>query len=279
MIERVLTFGPRAELIGILSLPEDGSIDHDRPAVLMWNVGVNHRVGPFRIYVDLARKLASEGFVAFRFDASGLGDSEVRREAVLDAERENLDLRDAMDAISRRTSVSSFVLVGFCSSVDAAHRVAMSDPRVAGVVHIESYEFRTLGYRLHSVKYLLSRVRWERYLRRRAAAVLQYFAPVPEPRDAAEPVYKRSLPTWPAFTRDLEELTQRGTSLLFVYASDSGYNHTSQFFEMFGSPRIDRRRLDVKFFARADHTFFDVEIRRAVIRDVAGWLKARFAVC
>lgn len=265
MIEKVVTFGP-AEQVGILTLPRDGNYS-DRPAVLMWNVGLNHRVGPFRIYVELSRRLASVGVAAFRFDASGLGDSGVRREAVSDMGREDLDVSDAMDAVTRRTGIQSFVLVGFCSSVDAAHRVSVQDPRVVSVVHLEGYAFDTPGSLRRRTRRWLSRRRWER---RAWLAFPRLFPRLGGPINLnAESVYKRDYPAWSKFAHDLVLLTRRGASLLFVYAGgDTSFNHEGQFWEMFGSPQLDRTKISIVYYSRADHTFFDVQIRDAVVTRV-----------
>jgi hypothetical protein len=265
MTERVVSFGA-AENIGILTLPESDA-DPGRPAVLMWNVGLHHRVGPFRIYVDLSRKLATAGFVAFRFDGSGLGDSGVRREAVSDKGREELDITEAMDAVTRRTGIGSFVLIGFCSSVDAAHRVSVKDPRVISVIHLEPYGYRTFGFRLRRLTRWLSLRRWER----RAWSVFPRFFPrLGGPIDQRdEVVYKRDYPAWHEFKSEIAELTQRGVRLLFVYAGgDAVFNHERQFWEMFDSRGLDRSKVTVVYFAEADHTFYDVRIRDVVMARV-----------
>ena len=154
MSERVFTFGRGSSLVGILTEPSRPR--RNSPALLMWNVGVNHRVGPLRFNVDLARALAEVGFTSLRFDISGLGDSAVRQDARAEHERAAADVREAMSALQSRNIASSFGLVGFCSSVDAAHAVA-SDPSVRGAVFIEGYTFRTRGFRSPIVAPLLRR--------------------------------------------------------------------------------------------------------------------------
>lgn len=275
MSERALTFGPRGELVGVLGMPDAPHPSTTRPAVLTWNVGVNHRVGPYRFFVDLARRLAEAGFSSLRFDASGLGDSDVRREAVADSERARLDLEDAIQLAMRRTGATSVVVIGYCSSVDAAHALSVRDARVAGAIHVEGYCYRNTGFKLHAMRELFSRERWERYVARRYPALL---GPVSMPPPSGEPesVYKRDLPTWAAFTHDLEQLTAQKKPLLFVYGGDTDYNHDGQFWEMFGSPRIDRRYIDIEFARDADHTFYDPTLRRGVIAHIVSWLSARF---
>ena len=46
-----------------------------KPAVVLFNVGLVHRPGPFRQQVQLSRRLALLGHPVFRFDMPGIGDS------------------------------------------------------------------------------------------------------------------------------------------------------------------------------------------------------------
>jgi pimeloyl-ACP methyl ester carboxylesterase len=281
--ERVVQFGPHRALVGILSTPSEfrpgapGSA-RARPAMLLWNVGINHRVGPFRINVDLARRLNEQGFVSLRFDASGLGDSETRRDAVpvSDTEREQLDVRDAMDLVSKATQIDRFVLVGFCSGVDAAHRVAVADPRVVGVIHLESYAYRTPGFQLRKPLRVLSKRRWERYLTHKITTWLPTVVGQPLRADA-EQVFLREYPRWDAFTAELESLVDRGVRMLFAYVGgDTDYNHEPQFWEMFPSERLKPDTVDVVYYPKADHVFFGVEARNAVLERIVEWMKSRF---
>src|SRR5688572_9848173 len=118
MREHAVSFGAAGNLSGILCEP-DQPID-GAPAVLMWNVGIHHRVGAFRIWVDLARRLSAAGFTSLRFDLSGMGDSEPRRGATEDVERQE-DLDEAMAFVTKRTGLKTFAPIGFCSGIDQLH--------------------------------------------------------------------------------------------------------------------------------------------------------------
>ena len=76
MSERVVTFGGQGELVGVLSQPD--VVRPSAPWVLLWNTGLHPRVGPCRLNVQLARRLAALGIPSLRFDLSGLGDSAAR---------------------------------------------------------------------------------------------------------------------------------------------------------------------------------------------------------
>lgn len=274
MIEKAVSFGPGGCLMGILTEPDPGAARADAPAVLLWNVGINHRVGPFRFFVDLARRLAAAGFTTLRFDASGLGDSEVRREAVSDRERAALDLKDAMGLLEARKQAKRFVLVGFCSSVDAAHATALADPRVAAVAYIEGYTCRTAGYYLRYPRRLLSGARWRRFFKRHLGRLFPGTAL--RATGEREEIFLRDYPTRAQFSRDLHALVGRGVRLLFLYvAGDSEYAYRDQLFEMYGQDL--RGRIELEYYPQADHTFFRLADREKALTRVVGWVAAAFS--
>ena len=217
----------------------------------MANVGLNHRVGPNRSWVECARALAAAGFASLRFDLSGLGDSEPRSDARTEAERAVVDLQEALDFMVAGGLAKHFVLVGNCSGIDSLHTVSLRDPRVVGAVHIDGYAYRNFGFRWRWVplRWLQSN-RWRRRLRfggeYRSSQVVR--------PDRA--IWKRDIPSREQFGRDLETLLTRGVRLLLVYTGGLGgsYNHGSQFYECFGH----RGDVDVEYRPRADHLLASV---------------------
>jgi pimeloyl-ACP methyl ester carboxylesterase len=274
--ERTLQFGEGGHLAGIIAEPADSFGSTDAPAVLMWNVGLNHHVGPYRIYVDLARQAAAAGFRAIRFDLSGLGDSDqAESSSASDAERSVADVRTAMDAIERQLGVHRFVLVGFCSSVDSAHAAGLADERVVGLVNIEGYSFRTLGYRLRYPLRLLDRNRWERWLFNRRVARQSSSVTKEESPEAA--VFQRDYPTPARLGREYRSLVARGVRMLFLYVrGDSLYEYKDQLFEFLGDTRL-ASHMDVEYFPEADHIFSRVTDREAAVHRVVDYLRERFS--
>ena len=141
--EQPLVFGTSHRLVGVLVRPRADRARVDRPAVIMTNAGTVHRIGPHRIYVELARELAELGFSTLRLDLSGIGDSSVGRSP------ENLcypatglaDCQDAMSELAVRLGVRRFVIAGLCSGGDIAFQLGLKDPRVAGVVMMNPRTF------------------------------------------------------------------------------------------------------------------------------------------
>jgi hypothetical protein len=277
-VERVLTFGKGNGLVGILCEPPAERRIPGAPAILTWNVGINHRIGPFRIYVDLARKLADAGFTTLRFDIAGLGDSDFDRDdSRSDAERAIADVQSAMRTLTEQRKFERFVPVGFCSSVDAAHRVGATDERVAGVIYLEGYGFRTRGYYLHYPLRLLDKNRWERRLR---IWMPKLFGETSQTagRLAAEreEIYIRDYPEPTAFAADVNRMVDRGVKLLFVYAGgDTTYIYRNQLFELLGR-RYAPEQIELDFNANADHTFFLIADRERGMNRVVDWMTRSF---
>lgn len=139
--EEAVTFGGDTQLVGIVSDPPGGvgsPADGERPAFLFLNAGLTHRVGPNGLYVRLARQLAAAGFVAMRFDFSGLGDSPARRDNLPPGESILTETTEAMDLLARTRGVKRFCLLGICSGATISFLMAQRDERVAGAVLINA---------------------------------------------------------------------------------------------------------------------------------------------
>jgi pimeloyl-ACP methyl ester carboxylesterase len=132
-------FGRNGPLVGVLT-PAQGSAP-SRPAVLLLNSGIVHRVGPNRAYVTIARRLAARGFPALRFDFSGLGDSPPRADHQPMIRSCVEETAAAMDLVQSETGGDRFVLLGICSGADAALLTAAQDHRVAGVLAINARRY------------------------------------------------------------------------------------------------------------------------------------------
>jgi len=76
MRDKAVLFGKTKSLVGIITEPTPVFSGNDFPAFVFLNSGFLHRVGPHRLYVKAARKLAEEGFFVLRFDFSGIETAE-----------------------------------------------------------------------------------------------------------------------------------------------------------------------------------------------------------
>ena len=133
-----MALGPHGGLV-VIYTPGQGAVtaDETRPAVVMFNAGLIHHVGPHRMHVKLARALAARGFGAARVDFAGIGDSMTRADRLSPIELMQREAGEVLDELERRGH-RTFILLGLCSGAQAARQIACADARVRGVVLINT---------------------------------------------------------------------------------------------------------------------------------------------
>ncbi len=282
VVERAVVFGSHRGLVGVVSHPADAGVSGvaaPRRAVVMANIGLSHHVGPFRLYVELARAAAAMGWYALRFDLSGLGDSLPRAGAQGSSEQATADVREALDWLEAQFGIREVVLVGLCSGVDSMHPVAVADRRVVGAVFVDGYTYPTFGYyvRRQTLRYLQLE-RWQRFARWRS--LRRRFARTAPAGDASagQPVFQREYPTRARFRSDVAAVLGRGARLLFVFTGtfDSIFNSERQTAEVLGRAvphgGAAHGAVTTRVFSRADHLFSGVAHRAAFFACVREWL-------
>lgn len=275
--ERVVRIGDTHPLVGILTEPAvDGP--PERPAFLLLNAGILHRVGPSRIGVILARALAADGHPALRFDFSGIGDSGHRPDGKPFAERSVQEVGEAMDHLEALLGVRRFVALGLCSGADAAYAAALADPRVIGLVALDGHSYRTWKYWIHRYAPRLFRARsWLNLITGRT-----YLGPMlrrlrsrgkGKTRQVQEvDVFRRDLPPREEVAEGYRALANRGVRTLQIFTGgiEGRYNHRDQFRDAFRSVDF-RGTLQLEFLADSDHTFTASSSRRALVEIVRAW--------
>ncbi len=277
MQEKVCNFGPNNSLFGILTTPDADVAVEGAPIAMIINAGIVHRIGPFRMHVDIARQLAAQGFSTMRIDLSGLGDSAPRTGKIESEDRAQLDIRDAMDFLSAETGVEEFVMLGLCSGAYNAHNVSVKDNRIVGAVFMDGIVFRTLGYffRHHFVRLFRPRV-WRNAIKRRLID-----RKMPKTEEAGttlgESEFFSNEISKDDVVRDLNGLLDRGVQMLFLYTD--GYDDIcgrAQFKEMYGF-QPDSGQLQVEYYPKTEHTFRLIENRKMACGRVTNWFASRFA--
>ncbi|RNL53959.1 alpha/beta fold hydrolase [Pedobacter jejuensis] len=127
MREEIITIGQHS-VVGILT---SNGPHETLPTIVMVNAGLIHRIGPNRIYVKLARSLASCGFRVFRYDSGANGDS-----TKTGADTEMECMKKVMDHLEKKLQHSEFVILGMCSGAELACKAALNDTRIRGIVMI-----------------------------------------------------------------------------------------------------------------------------------------------
>jgi alpha-beta hydrolase superfamily lysophospholipase len=298
--EESLYFGEGGRLLGILTEPTAGSVRRASPAIVFLNVGANHRVGPNRMYVTLARDLAARGYLGFRFDLGGLGDSlaaEGAPENRLYSKDAVGDVKAALTTLSRVRGVERVVLAGVCSGAYLAFHTAMEDSRVAGqiLVNPQTFEWKegdslelSIRKSYKSTRYykgaILDREVWAHALRgeldlRGVAGVLrERFATRVEAW--IRELLARGLGGLPPRT-DIERafcaLSDRGLQSLLVFSSsDGGLDMIEKHLGRDARKMRGRQNVRLAIVEGADHTFTEGASQHELGALVTSFVEASF---
>ena len=275
--EKAVQFGDRSSLVGIVTDPAPSSTSDGKPAFIMLNSGILHRIGSCRLSVRTARALSVEGFTCLRFDYSGVGDSDLRRDALSFQESSVLETQEAMDYLTRTKGVQRFVLMGLCSGADGAHLTALADDRVVGLMMLDAWAYRTLGhYWRHYAPRLLDWRIWQNSIRSRLAMLFGDHGKeeLPVPGDGVEvelATYDRVFPPKAKVKADLRVFVDRGIRMYCVWTGGlEEYNHQGQYAASF-------RTIDFKGLLReehlesSDHIVTGLQHQADLIRNIVGW--------
>jgi alpha-beta hydrolase superfamily lysophospholipase len=153
--EEPIAFGPDQRLFGILSRPA-APAPAERPVIVLLNAGAVHHVATNRMSVSLARSLSALGFVTFRIDLGGLGDSAPEPgspENVTYTEHGMKDVDHAYEALRQRLGATRFVLAGLCSGGHFTFRGAVRGAPLVGAVLLNPYFYVNSGSTLPTSEY------------------------------------------------------------------------------------------------------------------------------
>jgi hypothetical protein len=230
--------------------------------------------------VKLARTLAPAGYTVMRFDHSGIGDSDARRETLPFEKSAVLDVQEAMDYLTSTRGAREFVLMGLCSGADMSFKVAKEDSRIVGMMQLDAWAYRTLGYWVRHYRNRVFKVSvWKHWLGRKLARVLRRsdggnIAPVRPDAEAVTPEYRRVFPPRDVVATDLRTLVQRGVRFFNVFSGgqQDHYNHRAQYARSFREiPFGDRLR--VEYIPTADHLFTALEHQAHVASASLEWMR------
>jgi pimeloyl-ACP methyl ester carboxylesterase len=269
--ETPLLFGPRHDLVGVLTMP-----DVRPPAMLgclMPNTGVLHRIGPHRLNVKLARILAQQGIASLRFDLSGLGDSPAPGQGVRGREQSVLDMQAAMDCLRATAGIERFLVVGVCSGAVNGYSLALADPRVVGLLMFDGFIYPTFKTRIIRRWLLFQALSWSAMIRRTPALMRRVFFGKPQRAaglfDSDEAT---GSPPQAEFHRAMDSLAARGTSTCLIYSGSflHDYNYHAQTHDAFrGAAFLEK--MHYHFMPDVDHTLTALAAQRKLAGAVCTW--------
>ena len=231
-----------------------------RRALVLVNAGVVPKHGPFRLYAELARRVAATGYTTLRFDLGGLGDSAADTSGAPLVARTAAEIAAAVERVKRHDHI---VVGGLCSGAEDAFRYAETDARVTGVVLIDPFAYRTAGWYPRDVV---------RRATGRALRAVGAWQPLPVHRDRL--VDYRYM-TRRESARILAALVARRVRVHFVYTGGSAdaFNHAGQLAAMFRG--IDfRDRVTIDHLPGIEHTQLLAEDRARLVDAIGARLAA-----
>ena len=276
MREEIRRLGNAGRLSGIVTLPPDHAAHTAKgPLVIFITAGLVHKPGPHRLYVQLARTLAASGFTCLRFDLSGIGESAFGHDRG-DAERAAVDdVREVMDELASEYDATTFVLAGLCSGAEVAHRTAVADARVRGMVALDGYILRNVRYYVHHyLPRVFSLRKWLDFARSRLHGGASGL-----PHDAEQEAlefWAGPPPSRAALENDFRALVSRDVRQLQVFSGGSGdCSYENQFRDVFSNVDF-RNTLTLRYNRAADHMYILSSDRRNLIRTITRWMHRNF---
>jgi pimeloyl-ACP methyl ester carboxylesterase len=298
MSERVIQFGPAQGLVGILTEPDEPPAQA-LPAVVLLSAGLMHRVGPNRLYIQMARALAREGHTVLRFDFSGLGDSRPRADHLPYHQSAPAEARDAIDWLAQHGGVQHVVLIGHCAGAVFSLLVARDDPRVVGAVMINPEGGDVQWTEIDRIKkesqnkartyaqQLTSRERWMKLLRgqanyrslfRMVFKDILWYRIVEKSFRIRQFLQARSKAVRTEQTRQAEQyllpIVRRGAPLLLLHSEGStGLSHIRATFGAELERLLADGNMQLTIIPQSDHLFTLVDRQRQVCATLTEWMR------
>jgi len=271
--ETPVLFGSEGTLVGVVTTPS--AVPAAPVACLMLNMGANHRIGPRRINVKLARRMAEQGISSIRLDLAGLGDSGPASGSEHFLAQAVHDLQSAMDLVESMVGVRRFIVIGLCSGATNGLSLAVADPRVAGLLMFDGYAFPG------------RRSRWERTLRRALAAPtnpavigktarwLQRKFSANAAAAAAPHIFEPDPPevTSAVFRRSMSQIAERDVAVLLLYTGTMHVvdRHRDQLGPFADEPFA--RKFEYRFIGEIDHSLTSMASQQTFMTVVCDWAR------
>ena len=279
--ERAVWFGPKQGLAGILSTPRTAHTG--APLIVIVNAGVVHRVGPNRLNVDIARKLASRGYTVLRFDLRGLGDSEPLTGGSSLTDAAVADVRSAFDFLEATQGAQSFICCGLCSGANYSLLTSFADPRVVGLLLVDPTVARTRrGKIIHYAHRLLNLATWGamltmRHSRLRRAIGRQRGMAVAQAAQGQSEQQEPTQVNGEQARASIERVLDRGVQLMLVFTGGVNhvYNYRNQLFDLLPGVNF-RDQLNLIFMPETDHTVGDLPSRQKLLQSIGEWMTRCF---
>lgn len=275
MRESVLKISLPSPLIGILTEPQ--SMENSKVAVLLLNSGVMHKVGACRLSVTLARNVAKKlGLQCFRFDFSGIGDSEARSSGGVDFDNVVVkEVIEVMDQLEKTRGIEKFVLFGLCAGGHTSCKAAEFDSRIIAIAQVDGYCFPTkksvalyYAYRLGNLS--AWQLRLSRWFSFRTSSAIGAFSDGESP-DFEVPDYAE-YPSRNEVTQQLKVLMKSNIKMLCAFVGkEPYYRYKNQYRDCF--KEVDfANNLEIEYLPEATHIITEPKQQVEIVKKITAWM-------
>jgi len=275
MRESVVKIGLPSPLIGILTEPQ--RLENSKVVVLLLNSGVMHKVGACRLSVTLARNIAKDlGLQCFRFDFSGIGDSEARSSGGVDFDKVVVqEVIEVMDHLQKTRGVEKFVLYGLCAGGHTSCKTAEQDSRIFAIAQIDGYCFPTKkSFALYYAHRLTDLSAW----RSRLSKWLGFQSPLglDALSDSENPNFEvpeyAEYPSRVEVARQLKLLMNSKIKMLCAFVGkEPYYRYKNQYRDCF--QEVDfADNLEIVYLPEASHIITEPTQQRKIVKKITNWL-------
>jgi pimeloyl-ACP methyl ester carboxylesterase len=273
VVEEPVQFGDDQRGFAMLTLPgPSGPAAPHLPVFVFLNGGLLHRVGPYRLYVRMARQLAKLGFTSLRVDLTGRGDTAMRKAS---SYRQAIaaDYADIKTLLTSRIGSTPVVLVGLCSGADDSVRLAIDDPDVNGIVLFDAVCFKDRGFALRSV--LATASECLRHPLFHTQLLLRRLNKLKAGKRRINPLDVREAPSLEQMRSAIAAVGERDGRALIVYTRYASrfYNRQGQMKDVLAYDGYDRVCTEL-YWPDVSHTYLIDVHRRRVIDTVTQWARA-----
>lgn len=279
--EKAIRIGKANPLLAIQTEPL-ASVPSNGIGVVLLNAGLLHRVGPSRLHVQLARQLAPMGYQVIRFDFSGIGDSEARRDGLAFEHSAVLEVQEAMNHLASTRQVQQFTLIGLCSGADAAFLSAVADARVTSLVQLDPWVYRTWKFHVaYVLRKAVSAHSWKNLLNGKTPAkLLRRLMPqrstggdAHDNENIVVAHYAREFPPREQVRDQLQSLLDRQVRMLCLFSGGmpADISYGGQYKDCFPELKLDGL-VTVMHDASADHMFSALRHQRMVVQTTTNWI-------
>lgn len=266
-MNQAIVFGKYDHLVGVANIAQATTKKStEQVAMILITAGMLHNVGPFRLYVDIANSLETQGISSLRFDISGIGESLGVGSSGKSIERAASEASEAMDYLSENHGIKKFVVFGLCSGADDSVQTALNDERVIGVITLDGLGYKTPKFarnqRLFLAKKILLFNNWK-------SKISSIAGLKPPPVSLAVGGDIREFPeTAEQASKEIQQLVDRGTQLHFIYTGGTDYyNYAKQLYDML--PYVNWKGTEsTRYFPHMDHVILLCEDRQEMVAEI-----------